>query len=219
MSVAGIFSSSLSAYNPQSIQGRMQQFQQEFQQLGQDLQSVNLSAAQSDFATLQQSGPQANSTTSAQSTDPIVQAFNQLSTDLKSGNTAAAQQDYATIQQDFQPGDAEPGGASPPSSSRGRRKPAECDQPDVPAVGPGSAVRPTVGGAAGLRLVAAGVPAVCRHQRSGCGAGRLQRERGFGKRLGGAPTPAAPQERSTNVKLAPLPGSGASRAISVYCSA
>jgi outer membrane protein assembly factor BamD (BamD/ComL family) len=102
MSVAGIFSSSLSSYNPQSIQGRMQQFQQEFQQLGQDLQSGNLSAAQSDFATLQQSGPQANSTTSAQSTDPIVQAFNQLSTDLKSGNTAAAQQDYATIQQDFQ---------------------------------------------------------------------------------------------------------------------
>jgi len=102
MSVAGIFSSSLSAYNPQSIQGRMQQFQQEFQQLGQDLQSGNLSAAQSDFATLQQSAPQANSTASAQSSNPIVQAFNQLSTDLKSGNTAAAQQDYATIQQDFQ---------------------------------------------------------------------------------------------------------------------
>lgn len=102
MSVAGILSSGLSAYNPQSIQSRKEQFQQEFQQLGQDLQSGNLSAAQSDFATLQQSRPQANSTASAQSTDPIVQAFNQLSTDLKSGNTTAAQQDYATIQQDFQ---------------------------------------------------------------------------------------------------------------------
>ena len=102
MSVSGIFSSSLSAYNTQSIQSRMQQFQQEFQQLGQDLQSGNLSAAQSDFATLRQSGPQANSTASAQSTDPIVQAFNQLGTDLKAGNTTAAQQDYATIQQDFQ---------------------------------------------------------------------------------------------------------------------
>ena len=102
MSVAGIFSSSLSAYNTQSIQSRMQQFQQEFQQLGQDLQSGNLSAAQSDFATLRQSGPQANSTASAQSTDPIVQAFNKLSQDLQSGNTTAAQQDYATIQQDFQ---------------------------------------------------------------------------------------------------------------------
>jgi len=98
MSVAGIFSSSISAYNPQSMQSKMQQFQQEFQQLGQALQSGNLSAAQSDFATLQQS----NSTASAQSTNPLVQAFNQLGTDLQAGNTTAAQQDYATIQQDMQ---------------------------------------------------------------------------------------------------------------------
>jgi len=102
MSVAGIFGSSISSYSPQSIQGRMQQSQQEFQQLGQDLQSGNLSAAQSDFATLQQSGLQANSTTSAQNTNTIAQAFNQLSTDLQAGNTTAAQQDYANIQQDFQ---------------------------------------------------------------------------------------------------------------------
>jgi len=102
MSVAGIFSSGISSYNPQSIQNRMQQFQQEFQQLGQDLQSGNLSAAQSDFATLQQSAPQANSTTSAQGTNTIFQAFTQLSTDLQAGNTTAAQQDYATLQQDLQ---------------------------------------------------------------------------------------------------------------------
>lgn len=102
MSVAGIASSILSAYNTLNAPSRKQQFQQEFQQLGQDLQSGNLSAAQSDFATLQQSRPQGTSTASAQSTDPIVQAFNQLSTDLKAGNTAAAQQDYATLQQDLQ---------------------------------------------------------------------------------------------------------------------
>jgi len=102
MSVAGIASSILSAFNTLNAPSRKQQFQQEFQQLGQDLQSGNLSAAQSDFATMQQSGPPANSTASAQSTDPIAQAFNQLSTDLKSGNTTAAQQDYATLQQDFQ---------------------------------------------------------------------------------------------------------------------
>jgi len=102
MSVAGIASSILSAFNTLNAPSRKQQFQQEFQQLGQDLQSGNLSAAQSDFATMQQSGPPANSTASAQSTDPIVQAFNQLSKDLQSGNTTAAQQDYATIQQDFQ---------------------------------------------------------------------------------------------------------------------
>jgi len=100
MSVSGILSSSFSNYNPQNVQSRMQQFQQEFQQLGQDLQSGNLSAAQSDFGALQQYAPQANS--SSQSTSPIAQAFNQLATDLSAGNVTAAQQDYATIQQDFQ---------------------------------------------------------------------------------------------------------------------
>ena len=102
MSLAGIFGSSISSYSSQSIQNRMQQFQQEFQQLGQDLQSGNVSAAQSDFATLQQSTPQANSTTSPQSTNTIAQAFNQLSTDLQAGNITASQQDYANLQQDFQ---------------------------------------------------------------------------------------------------------------------
>lgn len=102
MSVAGIASSILSAFNTLNVPSRKQQFQQEFQQLGQDLQSGNLSAAQSDFAALKPSGPQATSTASAPSTDPIVQAFNQLSKDLQSGNTTAAQQDYATLQQDLQ---------------------------------------------------------------------------------------------------------------------
>ena len=102
MSVSGISSSSLLNYNPQSVQNRMQQFQQEFQQLGQDLQSGNLSAAQADFATLQQLGPQTNSTSSSQSSNPMAQEFNQLSQDLKSGNVSAAQKDYTTIQQDLQ---------------------------------------------------------------------------------------------------------------------
>jgi hypothetical protein len=102
MSVSGISSSSWFNYENQNVQNRFQQFQQEFQQLGQDLQSGNLSAAQQDFATLQQLGPQNNSSVSAQSNNPIAQAFNQLSQDLQSGNLSAAQQDYAQIQQDFQ---------------------------------------------------------------------------------------------------------------------
>jgi len=102
MSVSGISSSSLFDYNTQSVQNRKQQFQQEFQQLGQDLQSGNLSAAQADFATLQQLGPQTNSTSSSQSSNPIAQEFSQLSQDLQSGNVSAAQKDYSTIQQDFQ---------------------------------------------------------------------------------------------------------------------
>ena len=105
MSVLGISLGGLLDYSTlstQSVQSKKQQFAQEFQQLGTDLQSGNLSAAQTDFATLQQLGSQSNSTSSSQNSDPIVQAFNQLSKDLQSGNITAAQQDYATIQQDFQ---------------------------------------------------------------------------------------------------------------------
>jgi outer membrane protein assembly factor BamD (BamD/ComL family) len=106
MSVLGIAGSSLFSYlTSQSAQGsnnKGQQFRQEFAQLGQDLQSGNLSAAQADFATLQQNQPQSNLAASAQSNNPIATAFNQLSSDLQSGNLTGAQQDYTTIQQDFQ---------------------------------------------------------------------------------------------------------------------
>lgn len=106
MSVSGISSSSFFDYSTQNIHNTMQKFQpkflQEFQQLGQDLQSGNLSAAQADFATLQQLEPQTNSTSSAQSSNSIAQEFNQLAQDLQSGNLTAAQKDYTTIQQDFQ---------------------------------------------------------------------------------------------------------------------
>ena len=98
MSISGISSS---MYNS-NIQSQFEQFQQAFQQLGKDLNSGNLSSAQADFVTLQQDMPQANSTSTSQSNNPIAQAFSQLSKDLQSGNLSAAQQDYSTIQQDFQ---------------------------------------------------------------------------------------------------------------------
>lgn len=99
MSVSGISSSSL--FNTPGVQSAVQQFKQEFQQLGQDLQSGNLSAAQSDFSTLQNLLSQ-NSTTTSQSNSPIAQAFSQLAKDLQSGNLSAAQQDFTAIQEDFQ---------------------------------------------------------------------------------------------------------------------
>lgn len=102
MSVSGVSSSNLFNYSNQNVQNNQQQFQQEFQQLGQDLQSGNLSAAQQDFATLQQVGPQASSTLSTQSSNPMVQALNQLGQDLQSGNVSAAQTDYTNLKQDFQ---------------------------------------------------------------------------------------------------------------------
>ncbi len=101
MSVSGISSSSLLDYNTQSVQNRRQQIRQEFLQLGQDLQSGNLSAAQADFASLQKLAPQSSSS-SSQGSNPIAQALTQLSQDLQAGNVSAAQQDYATVQKDFQ---------------------------------------------------------------------------------------------------------------------
>jgi uncharacterized membrane protein YccC len=100
MSLAGILSSSLFQFNSQGTQDRMQQFRQDFQKLGQDLQTGNLTGAQADFAALQKDGPQSSSST--QNSNPIAQTFQQLSTDLQSGNLTAAQQDYSNLQQDFQ---------------------------------------------------------------------------------------------------------------------
>lgn len=102
MSVSGISSSNFFDYGAQSIQNRRQQFRQEFQQLGQDLQSGNLSAAQADFASLQKLTPQTSSTSSTQSNNPVAQAFNQLAQDLQSGNVSVAQQDYTQLQRDLQ---------------------------------------------------------------------------------------------------------------------
>jgi predicted helicase len=107
MSVTGI-SSNVSNYlnETSNLKKRpmpnMQEFKQDFRQLGQDLQAGNLSAAQADFATLQQIGPPGLSNPSLQSTNPLAQAFAQLSQDLQSGDLSAAQQDYAKIQQGVQ---------------------------------------------------------------------------------------------------------------------
>jgi outer membrane protein assembly factor BamD (BamD/ComL family) len=99
MSVTGIGGGLSSALFSQSIQNRIQQFQHGFQQLGQDLQAGNLSAAQSDFTALQQTG---NSTAPTQSNNPALQDFQKLGQDLQSGNLSAAQQDFSNILQDSQ---------------------------------------------------------------------------------------------------------------------
>jgi outer membrane protein assembly factor BamD (BamD/ComL family) len=111
MSISGLFTSALFGAGTQSTQQTTaQKLKQEFQQLGQDLQSGKLSAAQSDFAALQQSAPQNSAIAVGQSGSPIAQAFQQLATDLQSGNLSAAQSDYSTIQQDFQSQAAQSGG-------------------------------------------------------------------------------------------------------------
>ena len=111
MSISGIANTALSSLlnatqSAQNGQGKFQQVQSEFQQLGQDLQAGNLTQAQQDFATLSQNFPNAQSGTSTSATasdaNPIAQAFTALAQDLQNGNISGAQQDYATIQQDFQ---------------------------------------------------------------------------------------------------------------------
>ena len=103
-SVGGLLLNSLTQHS----QGNSQKVGQEFQELGQDLQAGNLSAAQSDFATLEQYAPQSTSgssaSSSAENSNPIAQEFQQLSQDLQSGNLSGAQSDFATLRQDFQNG-------------------------------------------------------------------------------------------------------------------
>lgn len=111
MSIIGILSSNLFAagaahnaqntQNTQNVQNTPSTFQQitaEFRQLGQDLQTGNLTQAQQDFTTLSQSLPSASQTSS----NPVLQALTQLGKDLQAGNLQAAQQDYTTVEQDAQ---------------------------------------------------------------------------------------------------------------------
>jgi hypothetical protein len=112
MAIGGISIRNELDFKSQNPQNTFQQTKQDFQQLGKDLQSGNLSAAQSDLATLLQSRPQSaaqtaappvqNAAASGQSGSAIAQDFAQLSTDLQAGNVSGAQADYTSILQAFQ---------------------------------------------------------------------------------------------------------------------
>ena len=109
MGIFGIASSILGQIASATNQNpKNQQIKQGFQLLGQDLQSGNLSRAQTDFSSLQQllpTGQQSSllsPTSGAQSGSPLATAVSQLAQDLKSGNTAATQSDLSTVQQDVQ---------------------------------------------------------------------------------------------------------------------
>ena len=77
--------------------GQTQQAQSEFQQLGQALQSGNLTQAQSDFSILTQ-----NFANWTQNNSVLSQAFSSLGQALQSGNVSAAQSAYSAIRQDVQ---------------------------------------------------------------------------------------------------------------------
>jgi hypothetical protein len=96
MDVSGVTQSS-SLYTSQT-QSPFQQWRQQFQALGNALQSGNLSQAQSAFAQLMQNGPTAQS---GQQNSTLTNDLNALSTALQSGNVSDAQKAFATLQQDM----------------------------------------------------------------------------------------------------------------------
>jgi len=119
MSVTGI--TSINSAQLANFQSNFQKVQSEFRQLGQDLQSGNLTQAQADFVTLSQSlagppnfvGPNAvtqsaqaqsasNSHHSSHHRVHLHQALSQLGQALQAGNLSAAQQAFATMQQIWQ---------------------------------------------------------------------------------------------------------------------
>lgn len=108
-----IFGVPISTFNPYPLTAASSLYQQDFKQLGQDLKSGNLAAAQKDFSTLQQDlqslgGPSVNrfhhhhriSTGIGDLTnqDSLLQDLSQFGQDLASGNLSAAQQAYAALQ-------------------------------------------------------------------------------------------------------------------------
>src|SRR5579872_5726882 len=132
MSIVGILGSNLFTGTVNSFQGtqaaapKFEQIKEQFQQLGQDLQSGNLTQAQTDYATLSKEFPGATQASTAAAattaaattaattgatpstgttttgTPSIAQQFAQLGQDLQSGNLQAAQQDYTNLQQTAQ---------------------------------------------------------------------------------------------------------------------
>lgn len=110
MSISGISSSSTNQYQ---LSAATNLYQQNLKQLGQDLTSGNLSGAQQDFATLQQSLANQNASPASHvhnhhrfragagdftDSNSLLQQLNQIGQDLSSGNLSAAQQAYAALQ-------------------------------------------------------------------------------------------------------------------------
>jgi hypothetical protein len=91
MSIASV-ASPISGFNVNSSANasKQSQLREQFQQLGQDLQSGNLSGAQSDFANLRQEASPAGGSSTTSANDPVTQALNQLQTDLQTGDLAGA---------------------------------------------------------------------------------------------------------------------------------
>lgn len=95
MSVSGISSNSLFNFVAEGLQSKRHAFRSEFEQLGKDLQSGDLAAAQKDFAALQRLQADQTESMPDASVDPLQAALKKLAQDLQAGDTNAVQKDYA----------------------------------------------------------------------------------------------------------------------------
>ena len=107
MSVSAISSSQLDPSSQvrsrtQTVHNNLRQFQDEFDQLGSDLQNGTQSAAEADYSALQGLVSQGGAASTATSNNPIIQSFQQLGQNLQAGNASGAKQDYSDLKQDFQ---------------------------------------------------------------------------------------------------------------------
>jgi len=127
--LANLLGSQSSQSSTATNQSSSSSAQAEFQQLGQDLQSGNLSAARQDFATIEQNVRQRTSQiihhhhhfsgggSQSSSANSLAEDFGTLGQDLQSGNISGAQSAFAQLQQSLQSSD--PFASVDPSSSGG----------------------------------------------------------------------------------------------------
>ena len=104
MSISAVSSSSgyenlLSSLGSNSTSSSTNEIESEFEQLGSDLSSGDLSAAQQDFLTL--TGGYSSAPGGSDPIGMLVSAFSTLSSDLQSGDLSAAQKEFTIIQSDL----------------------------------------------------------------------------------------------------------------------
>ena len=102
MSVSGVSSNTNSNFVDNG-QDKFKQIKDNFQKLGQALQSGDLSTAQQIFSSLKQLFPNSSgSQTQSSSSNPVAGDLNALGQALQSGDLSKAQDAYATLQKDMQ---------------------------------------------------------------------------------------------------------------------
>jgi len=101
MSISGV-SSTTDLTQGNSTQTKFKQVKDDFQQLGQALQSGDLNTAQQAFAALQQLMPNLSAGNQNNSQSPLLADLNAVGKALQSGDLSAAKAAFAKLQQDVQ---------------------------------------------------------------------------------------------------------------------